>query len=563
MRNFIFLLVVLCLFILKTSGQNNCKVLVWADEFNGTSLDRTKWTPEVDGSGGGNGELQYYADRPENIQVSSGTLKIIAKREAYLGKAYTSARLNTKNLADFQYGSFEARMKLPVIKGIWPAFWMLPTENYYGVWPLSGELDIMELIGTDPKTVWATPHTHKACVHVWNSKHYTLTSGTFADAFHVFKMDWSPDTVKFYTDNVLYQKIVRQNFADTAWVYDKPFHVLLNLAVGGQWPGSPDPSPAPFPDQIMEVDYVRVYQLKKDIQIKGTSFLPFCSTVNYSVPALSSTTYRWLLPSNTSFSGQNTAAIQANWKLYDGTIKLAISDGCGTDTVRKAVTLTNDLFENGNFENGFAAWKSNRTNNTCFNIVTTAAPQGSKYASIQVPATTTNPWDIQLSRAVPLTSAVSYTLSFKARANNTTTQVLNVSFIRSDNFSLISQKQFTLNTTWQTITHTFTSAQTAAALMTIVLGAAARTYEFDDFQFSNGQSQKCNCVVESVQSGAWESTSTWTCARIPTANDIVIVKNPHVVTAISDVAATEIHSLGEFRMQNKARILPTILVLPY
>ena len=144
--------IVLPLFLFSTKINAQCEKLVWSDEFNGTSLDLTKWTPIV-GEGGavsGNAELQYYTDRSQNIQVSSGTLKIIALSESYGGNNYTSARMQTKNLGDWLYGRFEARIKLPVAQGMWPAFWLLPTDNTYGIWPRSGEMDIMELIGREP-----------------------------------------------------------------------------------------------------------------------------------------------------------------------------------------------------------------------------------------------------------------------------------------------------------------------------------------------------------------------------------------------------------------------------
>ncbi len=239
--------------------------LVWADEFDGNQLDPAKWEAQIgrgpNNDGWGNLELQYYTARPENIQVSQGTLKIIARREIYQSASYTSARLRTINRGDWKYGRFEFRAKLPQGKGIWPAFWMLPTDNVYGGWAASGEIDIMELVGHEPHRVHGTLHYGGAWPNnVYTGMSYALRQGKFSDDFHNFALEWEDGEMRWYVDGVMY---LRQTWWYTTGhpfpaPFDQRFHILVNLAVGGRWPGSPDASTV-FP-QVLEVDYVRVYR---------------------------------------------------------------------------------------------------------------------------------------------------------------------------------------------------------------------------------------------------------------------------------------------------------------
>lgn len=227
--------------------------LVWNDEFSGTSIDPKKWSHEVNGNGGGNNELQYYTDRPVNSYVDSGKLVIVALKESYSGKAYTSARMRTLFKGDWLYGRFDIRAKLPYGQGLWPAIWMLPSDWEYGGWPASGEIDIMELLGHETNKVYGTIHYGPDPQHhLQKGGSYRLPSGTFAGDFHTFTIEWDSVHFAWYVDGVAY-------FAATAQSpFDRRFHLLLNVAVGGNWPGSPDDFTT-FP-QKMIVDYVRVYK---------------------------------------------------------------------------------------------------------------------------------------------------------------------------------------------------------------------------------------------------------------------------------------------------------------
>lgn len=237
--------------------------LVWADEFDGHHIDSSKWEFEVNASGGGNNELQYYVTN--NARVSGGYLYIEARRENYFGpegsRNFTSSRLRTKNRGDWKYGRFEMCAKMPIGKGFWPAFWMLPTDEVYGGWPHSGEIDIMEVLGDKPRQLHGTLHYADAKRHhTYSGSHTLLSSGTFADEFHVFGLEWEPRAIHWYLDGKRYQTQTNWQSGTNVFPapFDQRFHLLLNLAVGGNWPGNPT-SDTHFP-QSMVVDYVRVYQ---------------------------------------------------------------------------------------------------------------------------------------------------------------------------------------------------------------------------------------------------------------------------------------------------------------
>ena len=220
--------------------------LVWSDEFTGTNIDLTKWEHEVNGQGGGNNELQYYTDRELNSLIDDGKLVIRALKETYTGpdgtREYTSARLRTKNKGDWKYGRFEIRAKLPIGQGLWPAIWMLPTDWVYGGWAASGEIDIMELLGHDPQRVHGTLHyggEYPNNVHTGDS--YKLSIGSFSSAYHTFALEWEENEFRWYVDDILYQtqNVWHSNGQQYPAPFDKRFHILLNVAVGGNWPGNP------------------------------------------------------------------------------------------------------------------------------------------------------------------------------------------------------------------------------------------------------------------------------------------------------------------------------------
>ncbi|MCU0346837.1 MAG: family 16 glycosylhydrolase [Saprospiraceae bacterium] len=230
--------------------------LVWQDEFNGTAIDASNWVHELGNSGWGNNELQNYTPRSENSFVSNGKLVIEAKQESLGGAPYTSARMKTQGLREFQYGRIDIRAKLPTGKGIWPALWMLGDDIATVGWPKCGEIDIMEIIGSEPATLHGTVHWDNGGSYANYGQSTTLTTGIFADEYHVFTIIWDDQFIRWLLDDVEY------NVIDITPVGLSEFHneffFLFNIAVGGNWPGSPDGTTV-FPQQ-MKVDYVRVFQ---------------------------------------------------------------------------------------------------------------------------------------------------------------------------------------------------------------------------------------------------------------------------------------------------------------
>lgn len=241
--------------------------LVWSDEFDGARLDYAKWAVEENAHGGGNGEMQFFVERPENVRVEDGHLVIEARKERFDSagqvRDYTSARIRTKYRADWKYCRVEVRAKLPQGRGIWPAIWMLPVENKYGGWASSGEIDIMELVGHEPNTVHGTLHYgSKWPKNAHTGQPFVLKQGVFADDFHVFAMEWEEGEIRWFVDGELYQTQRKWHSDGGSFPapFDQPFYLIFNVAVGGQWPGPPDAKTI-FPQRML-VDYVRVYQRK-------------------------------------------------------------------------------------------------------------------------------------------------------------------------------------------------------------------------------------------------------------------------------------------------------------
>jgi len=244
-------------------------VLTWADEFdgaNGSAPDAGKWVLETGGNGWGNNELEYYTTRLQNSARKDGNLVITVLKESFTGsdgvsRDYPSARLKTATRFTQAYGRFEARIKAPKGQGIWPAFWMLGDNVDEVGWPTCGEIDIMENIGSEPGKVHGSMHGPGYSGNTPLTAIDSLQSGTFADDFHLFAVEWEPAAVRFYVDGNLYLTEQPANLpASTRWVFDHPFFMLLNVAVGGNFPGSPDAS-STYP-QTMLVDYARVYARK-------------------------------------------------------------------------------------------------------------------------------------------------------------------------------------------------------------------------------------------------------------------------------------------------------------
>jgi beta-glucanase (GH16 family) len=251
-----------------SAGNPTVWSLVWSDEFdgpNGSAVDSSKWSFDIGGNGWGNNELETYTSRTANADLEGGTLVIKTLKETLTGpdgiaRNYTSARLLTKTKFTQKYGRFEARMKIPYGQGLWPAFWMLGDNIDTAHWPNCGEIDVMENIGKEPSIVHGTFHGPGYSGAGGITAAYALPNGQkFSDDFHTFAVEWEPNIMRFYVDGLLYKTRTPADLpAGTSWVFDHPFFIILNVAVGGGFPGNPDASTV-FP-QRMVVDYVRVYQ---------------------------------------------------------------------------------------------------------------------------------------------------------------------------------------------------------------------------------------------------------------------------------------------------------------
>jgi beta-glucanase (GH16 family) len=229
---------------------------VWADEFSTNGIpDVSKWTFETGGGGWGNNELEYYTNG-NNAVVENGVLKIVAKKETVGGRNYTSTRMISKNKGDWKYGRFEIKAKIPKGLGTWPAIWLLATDNVYGGWPSSGEIDIMENVGFDQDNIHFT--LHNKTYNGENGKGNALKIPGASDAFHIYRCDWTPAGIRGFIDDQQYFEYNNDNGGFATWPYDQKFFMILNIAVGGNWGGQQGVDDSIFP-ATMEIDYVKVY----------------------------------------------------------------------------------------------------------------------------------------------------------------------------------------------------------------------------------------------------------------------------------------------------------------
>jgi beta-glucanase (GH16 family) len=388
------------------------KTLVWTDEFNYTGLpDSTKWGYDTGGSGWGNNELQYYTDkRSENARVEDGNLIIETRKEEYNNKQYTSARLVTRTRGDWLYGRIEVSAKLPKGRGLWPAIWMLPTDCAYGSWPNSGEADIMENVGYEPNTIHCTVHTQ-----AYNHLLGTQKSGStdIADPFetyHLYAIEWFEDHMDFFVDNDTVFTFQNELTGSKTWPFDKKLHLILNIAVGGDWGGVQGVDDAIFP-QRMAVDYVRVYSLPNG---PGPYSLSVKAIGNGSIK---------ITPEQTSYDSGTVVTIISEpgdgyaFSGFTGNL-LSTSDTTIITMIRNISATAvfvpiGEMVKNGDFSIGNQYWLP-------VGGYEGGAAQGSvvngEY-NIEVTSAGTQDWSIQLNQeGIKLEQGKSYTLTFDASA---------------------------------------------------------------------------------------------------------------------------------------------------
>jgi beta-glucanase (GH16 family) len=240
--------------------------LIFSDEFAyDGNPDPTKWSFEIQPPGWVNDEKQIYTGRQENARVENGVLIIEARKDGFRGYPYSSARIKTQNKFDFLYGRIEVRAKLPKGRGTWPAIWLMPAKLYaYGTgWPHSGEIDIMEHVGHKPGWIHASIHTGKYNWPMGTQKTAKIRIRDFHDSYHIYGMEWYPDRITIFIDTKKLLTFRNKGKGWTSWPFDKPFYVILNIAVGGNWGGARGIDDSIFPQQMI-IDYVRVYQMNAE-----------------------------------------------------------------------------------------------------------------------------------------------------------------------------------------------------------------------------------------------------------------------------------------------------------
>lgn len=365
---FSFLLLIISTNVVN--AQNDCYQLVWSDEFDYSGKpDPAKWGYDVGGNGWGNGEAQYYTDQLDNSFVENGVLTIVAKKETYGGNEYTSARLITKNKGDWKYGRVEVMAKIPPGRGSWSAIWMLPTDWEYGGWPESGEIDIMEHVGYDPNRIHGTVHTEAYNHSINTQKGASKVISTSQTEFHLYAIEWFEDKIDFYIDDAKYFTFNNENIGSAEWPFDKRFHLLLNIAVGGGWGGAQGIDNTIFPTS-MEVDYVRVYQYYDNMEISGKSIIEANeSALNFETTLFDNVTYNWTIPEGVQLvSGQGTNKIEVNWNDMPGNVEVSIDPGadCNPTVINYSVvvpvTPEGDVYILDDFETDLSSnWTSETT----------------------------------------------------------------------------------------------------------------------------------------------------------------------------------------------------------
>ncbi len=235
---------------------------VWADEFDGDSVNTENWSFENGGSGWGNNELQYYTNGL-NASVKDGFLDIETRKELFNDRDYTSTRLVSRGKADFRYGKIEVYVKMPKTRGTWSAVWMMPTTSSYGTWPASGEIDILETVGYAPDMIYGTVHTALYNHKKGTQRGYSSTLEN-PEGYHLYTIEWLPDQIRYYVDGVFKFRFMPSLYIDCPnsrqWPFDRAFYLILNTAVGGDWGGAQGVDETGWPDHML-VDYIRVYEI--------------------------------------------------------------------------------------------------------------------------------------------------------------------------------------------------------------------------------------------------------------------------------------------------------------
>lgn len=363
---YIFIIVIL-LFSRSCSAQKNqCNYMVWSDEFEYEGApDPAKWGYDIGGSGWGNNELQTYTNSRNNSYVQNGKLFIHAKK---VNNQWTSARLVTKGKGDFLYGRIEISAKLPSGKGTWPAIWMLPTNWEYGNWPNSGEIDIMEHVGYEQNLIHGTVHTGAYNHTLGTQKGGSKYISTASSEFHTYAIEWYEEEILFFIDNTKYFTFKNENKTTQEWPFNKVEHLLLNIAIGGDWGGAQGIDQN-LEEAVMEVEYVRVYNNApaKPI-IEGPSLVSSNTAETYNISIVDDYYYHWIVPNDASIiEGQGTGSLSVLFGETSGELQVELQSDCDTissDLFEINVSTNSQTFSIPNFDaHGNLLWEIETTDN--------------------------------------------------------------------------------------------------------------------------------------------------------------------------------------------------------
>ncbi len=329
MNRISFLIIILILVRIPAWSQANCFYQVWQDDFeNSGAPDNEKWGYDIGDHGWGNNELQNYTNTRTNSFVKDGKLTINAVKS---NGSWSSARLVTRGKGDWLYGRIEVKAKLPEGKGTWPAIWMLPTDWAYGGWPQSGEIDIMEHVGYDFGVVHGTIHTEAYNHSIGTQLGKSVEVKNVSTEFHVYAIDWTEDEIVWYVDGEEYYRIENPNKSYKEWPFDKRFHLILNIAIGGNWGGAQGID-ANLDEATMEIDYVKVFQkdLPKPV-IDGKKNAEPNEELIFSTIDFQGVRYKWSFPDDVEvLNGNNTSRVTVNWGNTGGNVQLELQSDCDT-----------------------------------------------------------------------------------------------------------------------------------------------------------------------------------------------------------------------------------------
>ena len=510
-RGFIVYFLITLLFFTSDSNAQNRK-LIWTDEFGGTTIDRSIWSFD---SGPANDNIHYFTDRPENVRLEEGKLHIIAREEPYEGYGYTSALLKTSRSVYWRYGRIEARIKLPASNGLVPAFWMLPEDDAYGWWPESGEIDIMEHPTNEVSKIYGTVHT--GAYNYFTGLEPRGSSIRIPDAetaFHVYAIEWTQEKMEFYVDDQKYFTFWNLHSGSETWPFNRPFYIILSMAVGGGWVGEPD-STSTFP-AIMEVDYVRVYQDMNDMTIYGDDFVQSHNqSVAYSVPNIADAIFEWSVPEEVEIvSGQGTYKITVDWGTLGGDVIADIYSHGEVHTIVVPIAVSPNQIKNGGFETGVKYWHKSGPfpAEADFSLTSENAHTGDYSLFVDVKKPGANPWDAQLSQSdLLLKAGKQYQASFFARTTDMRRDI-NAAIVNSANYALYANKTVTLTENWERYHLSFTATSDTIASFNFDLGDKTGRYYFDEIALITPEVDNSSLVTNgdfANGDAGWTLTTLW------------------------------------------------------